>query len=82
MRNASGSSSDRVNVLKRGSVRGVQSLLSSSPYGAGLDGRISPTPSVATSIGEVRVLMSPANHRGLICSISVRWVSRPTSLTV
>lgn len=53
-------SSDRLNNLKRGSVRGLQSLLAnqsafntSSP----LDGRISPSPSYVTSIGEVSVMV-------------------------
>lgn len=53
-------SSDRLNNLKRGSVRGLQSLLGSQnpSYGSGSsggsgDGRVSPSPSVANSIGEV-----------------------------
>lgn len=53
------SPSDRVNALKRGSIRGVQGLLN-NPYGSQWstsDGRLSPTPSYATSINEVsRVL--------------------------
>ncbi|KAG9112795.1 hypothetical protein FRC07_007869, partial [Ceratobasidium sp. 392] len=46
---------DRITSLKRGSIRGLQSLLGSqSPYGSNgsVDGRISPSPSFATSIGE------------------------------
>ncbi len=44
------SSMDRLNQYKRGSIRGVGSLLSAGgPYG---DGRNSPTPSYATSIGD------------------------------
>jgi hypothetical protein len=52
---------DRVATLKRGSIRGFSSLLGAqsaySPYGSGgtLDGRVSPSPSFATS-HEVRVL--------------------------
>nr|XP_018265878.1 uncharacterized protein I303_02254 [Kwoniella dejecticola CBS 10117]OBR88036.1 hypothetical protein I303_02254 [Kwoniella dejecticola CBS 10117] len=49
------SPSDRVNALKRGSIRGVQGLLN-NPYGStwsASDGRLSPTPSYATSINEV-----------------------------
>ena len=42
LRSPSGS---RVNALKRGSIMGAQSLMS--------DGRLSPTPSYATSIDEV-----------------------------
>ncbi|GFZ49007.1 hypothetical protein JCM24511_06756 [Saitozyma sp. JCM 24511] len=48
------SPSDRVNALKRGSIRGVQGLLN-NPYNgsfAASDGRLSPTPSYATSINE------------------------------
>lgn len=44
-------------ALKRGSIRGIQTLLGSqSPYSSNsssTDGRISPSPSFATSIGEV-----------------------------
>ncbi|KAG8754708.1 hypothetical protein FRC12_011107 [Ceratobasidium sp. 428] len=46
---------DRITSLKRGSIRGLQSLLGSqSPYGStgSVDGRISPSPSFATSIGD------------------------------
>ncbi|WRT65157.1 uncharacterized protein IL334_002100 [Kwoniella shivajii] len=48
------SPSDRVNVLKRGSIRGMQGLMN-NPYGSqwsASDGRLSPTPSYATSINE------------------------------
>ncbi|OCF37757.1 hypothetical protein I316_00884 [Kwoniella heveanensis BCC8398] len=48
------SPSDRVNALKRGSIRGMQGLLN-NPYGSlwsASDGRLSPTPSYATSINE------------------------------
>ncbi|WVQ97714.1 hypothetical protein IAU59_004828 [Kwoniella sp. CBS 9459] len=48
------SPSDRVNALKRGSIRGMQGLLN-NPYGSSWsasDGRLSPTPSYATSINE------------------------------
>ncbi|KAJ1305839.1 hypothetical protein OPQ81_010564 [Rhizoctonia solani] len=46
---------DRITSLKRGSIRGLQSLLGAqSPYGSNssVEGRISPSPSFATSIGE------------------------------
>lgn len=50
MRSPSGS---RVNALKRGSIIGSQSLLG-QPSASGMsDGRLSPTPSYATSIDEV-----------------------------
>lgn len=50
---------DRLSNLKRGSIRGIQTLLGGqSPYGSNssssvIDGRISPSPSFATSIGDV-----------------------------
>ncbi|GAB1525710.1 hypothetical protein RhiTH_008873 [Rhizoctonia solani] len=50
-----GAGGDRITSLKRGSIRGLQSLLlAQSPYGSNstVDGRISPSPSFATSIGE------------------------------
>ncbi|CAE6457761.1 unnamed protein product [Rhizoctonia solani] len=50
-----GPGGDRITSLKRGSIRGLQSLLGTqSPYGSNssVDGRISPSPSFATSIGE------------------------------
>lgn len=44
------------NALKRGSIRGIQTLLGSqSPYSStssGTDGRVSPSPSFATSFGD------------------------------
>ena len=44
---------DRLTSLKRGSIRGLQSILTAqggfSPYGNQLDGRASPAPSFATS---------------------------------
>jgi hypothetical protein len=50
MRSPSGT---RVNALKRGSIIGSQSLLG-QPFGGGMsDGRLSLTPSYATSIDEV-----------------------------
>ncbi|KAI0695520.1 hypothetical protein BC835DRAFT_1273155, partial [Cytidiella melzeri] len=46
-------SQDRLNNLKRGSIRGIQSILTPqlgySPYGNTMDGRASPAPSFATS---------------------------------
>lgn len=58
-RGQNGQGGDRITSLKRGSIRGLQSLLGSqSPYSSNssVDGRISPSPSFATSIGEVCVL--------------------------
>lgn len=50
---------DRLTTLKRGSIRGLQSILGaqsgSSPYSSNssIDGRVSPSPSFATSTHEV-----------------------------
>ena len=54
---------DRVNNLKRGSVRGIQTLFNAqagvSPYGAGnLDGRLSPAPSFVSSAHDINVAVS------------------------
>jgi hypothetical protein len=50
---------DRLTTLKRGSIRGIQSILtpSYSPYSSNssIDGRASPSPSYATSTREVGV---------------------------
>jgi hypothetical protein len=64
MRSPSGT---RVNALKRGSIIGSQSLLG-QPFGGGMsDGRLSPTPSYATSIDEVsqigRTCADETDHR-------------------
>lgn len=54
---------DRLTTLKRGSIRGLQSILSlqsgASPYSSNssIDGRISPSPSFATSTHEVRTII-------------------------
>ena len=54
---------DRLMTMKRGSIRGLQSILSLqsgvSPYSSNssIDGRISPSPSFATSTHEVRTLL-------------------------
>ena len=50
---------DRLKTLRRGSIRGLQSIISisgASPYSSNssIDGRISPSPSFATSTHEVR----------------------------
>ena len=51
---------DRLMTMKRGSIRGLQSILNLqsgvSPYSSNssIDGRISPSPSFATSTHEVR----------------------------
>jgi PH and SEC7 domain-containing protein len=51
---------DRLTTLKRGSIRGIQSILGApngvSPYSSNssVDGRASPAPSFATSAHEVR----------------------------
>jgi PH and SEC7 domain-containing protein len=57
---------DRVTTLKRGSIRGISSLLNAqqqiTAYNAsstGVDGRVSPAPSFATSV-EVRKLKNRA----------------------
>jgi PH/SEC7 domain-containing protein len=49
---------DRLTTLKRGSIRGLQSILNQSgvsPYSSNssIDGRVSPSPSFATSTHEV-----------------------------
>jgi PH/SEC7 domain-containing protein len=49
---------DRLTTLKRGSIRGLQTILGapgSSPYSSNssIDGRVSPSPSFATSTHEV-----------------------------
>jgi len=49
---------DRLTTLKRGSIRGIQSILSAqgiSPYSSNssIDGRVSPSPSFATSTNDV-----------------------------
>lgn len=52
---------DRLTTLKRGSIRGIQSILGAqngmSPYSSNssVDGRASPSPSFATSAHEVRI---------------------------
>lgn len=54
---------DRIMTMKRGSIRGLQSILSLqsgvSPYSSNssIDGRISPSPSFATSTHEVRTFI-------------------------
>lgn len=51
---------DRIANLKRGSIRGIQNILGSpySPYSSNssIDGRVSPSPSFATSTHEVSVV--------------------------
>lgn len=55
---------DRLTTLKRGSIRGIQSILHAqqgiSPYSSNssIDGRVSPSPSFSTSTHEVSVLYS------------------------
>lgn len=57
--------SDRLNTLKRGSIRGLSSLIGGqagpSPYSSNssIDGRVSPSPSFATSINEVSLTTFP-----------------------
>jgi hypothetical protein len=54
---------DRITNIKRGSIRGIQSILGApngiSPYSSNssVDGRASPAPSFATSAHEVRVCL-------------------------
>lgn len=63
---------DRVANLKRGSVRGIQSLFTAhggaSPYGnsGSVDGRISPAPSFANSAHEVGMNVSEYHWRGAL----------------
>lgn len=69
---------DRLTTLKRGSIRGIQSILSAqsaaSPYGSSngsVDGRVSPSPSYATSTHEVASSQVPTkcasnNSQGLV----------------
>ncbi len=57
-RSLRGGQSDRLATLKRGSIRGLQSILNHngvSPYSSNssIDGRVSPSPSFATSAHEV-----------------------------
>jgi len=51
--------SDRLTTLKRGSIRGIQSILTPgyNPYGSNssVNGRVSPSPSFATSTHEVGI---------------------------
>jgi hypothetical protein len=53
---------DRLATLKRGSIRGLQSIIGAqsgvSPYSSNssIDGRVSPSPSFATSTHEVGLL--------------------------
>lgn len=68
-------SNDRVHTLKRNSIRG---LMGNNPYG-GLDGRLSPTPSYATSINEVSLYECSTDHRDLHRSRR-HWASLPTCL--
>ena len=59
---------DRLATLKRGSIRGLQSILSAqngiSPYSSNssIDGRVSPSPSFATSTHEVTSHCSRHRH--------------------
>lgn len=56
---------DRLATLKRGSIRGIQSILGAqpgvSPYSSNssIEGRVSPSPSFATSTHEVSCLVDP-----------------------
>lgn len=85
---------DRLTTLKRGSIRGIQSILGApySPYSSGssIDGRASPSPSIATSTHEVSYA-GPRRSLTDLCSreCTVPWlhssrlpsVSRPTCPT-
>jgi hypothetical protein len=53
------SGSDRMSAYKRGSIRGMQGL---GPGHFNQDGRASPTPSHATSIGEVSLCLCIAEN--------------------
>lgn len=71
---------DRLMTLKRGSIRGLQSILSvqsaSSPYGSNssIDGRVSPSPSFATSTHEVGFSLSIFFLRYLKLLVGTVWV--------
>ena len=64
---------DRLTTLKRGSIRGLQSILSTqpsvSPYSSNssIDGRVSPSPSFATSTHEVSIFLSIRDARLRSC---------------
>jgi hypothetical protein len=77
MRNRSlrGGQPDRLATLKRGSIRGLQSIIAqqgASPYSSNssIDGRVSPSPSFATSTHEVRISTAglPTSANISICS--------------
>jgi len=54
LRSPSGRSNDRISAIKRGSIRGMQGLMN-HPYNSVFstsDGRLSPTPSYATSVND------------------------------
>jgi hypothetical protein len=63
---------DRLTTLKRGSIRGLQSILSThpsvSPYSSNssIDGRVSPSPSFATSTHEVSIYLCSIRLPGLL----------------
>ena len=76
------SGSDRISAYKRGSIRGMPGL---GPGHFNQDGRASPTPSHATSIGEVSLCLCTAenNDQKLITrDPSFHHVRMSTSITL
>lgn len=72
LRNRSQQRNDRVANMKRGSMRGIQTLFAQGPYGStnSMDGRLSPAPSFATSANEVRVFKDYLVKQALILLLS------------
>jgi PH and SEC7 domain-containing protein len=71
-RSIRGQQPDRLMTLKRGSIRGLQSIMGAptgpSPYSSNssIDGRASPSPSFATSINEAIIVI--LQHMMCVCS--------------
>ena len=88
-RSLRGGPPDRLTTLKRGSIRGIQSILGApySPYSSNssIDGRASPSPSFATSTHEVcspKTLHIPLlTHCFRDCTVPWRRSSRPHSVS-
>jgi len=77
---------DRLTTLRRSSIRGLQSILSIqqgiSPYSSNssIDGRVSPSPSFATSTHEVRWNFFCPTYNGFYISLSQLYGSSSTFL--
>jgi len=78
---------DRLATLKRGSIRGLQSILGAqsgvSPYSSNssIDGRVSPSPSFATSTHDVRFLGVVCIKCSLISIMQAMYGSSSSFLT-